>query len=84
MSEQVAETWQDWARRHYTEVGRADGEKIGELWGLRKALRALLERRFGALPPAVITRLNEATDVVRLQAAILKANEVAAPDELEL
>src|SRR5206468_552271 len=52
--------------------GEARGEIKGELRALRDTLRRLLERRFGPIPEAVLTRINAAQDANRLQAAVLQ------------
>jgi hypothetical protein len=80
MSEQVAETWQDWARRHYTELGR----KEGRLMAWRETLRGVLEERFGPLPQSVLDRIAAVEDDTRLQTAVRRAPHLPSLDALEL
>ena len=56
----------------------------GELKALRRSVRQLLERRFGRAPEAVIQRIESATDVDRLAAALVKVLDISAPDELPI
>lgn len=89
MSEQVNETWTDWAARHYTGIGKEDGlkegEKLGEIRTLRRTLRDLLEDHFGSpLPQPVLDRVAAATDPEKLRAAVRRAPKLGSLDELEL
>ena len=47
-------------------------------------LRTLLTQRFGALPDALVQRIEQTTDVDRLTPASRKCYQMAALDELHL
>jgi hypothetical protein len=64
--------------------GRAEGRAEGALLAYRDVLRRRLVRRFDPLPEAVLQRIEAATDVARLVAAIDRADEIKSLDELEL
>ena len=66
------------------EEGREEGLAKGQVVVRQDDLLALLEERFGAVPPAVEARVRAATDPARLQAALRQVLRVAAPDEIAL
>jgi hypothetical protein len=61
-----------------------EGEARGELRAFRKVLRHMLARRFDPLPEAMLQRIEAATDVARLEAAIDCADKIKSLDELDL
>jgi hypothetical protein len=64
--------------------GYAKGYAKGVLRGYRKVLRNMLARRFDPLPDAVLQRIEAATDLARLKAALDRVDEITSLDELEL
>jgi hypothetical protein len=56
----------------------------GELRQLRKQVRRFLDRRFQPLPEAVIQRIEQCTDINRLEAALDQAVQIRSLDELNL
>ena len=62
----------------------AESAQQSQLRTRKEDLRALLEKRFGSLPDAVLQRIETATDAARLKDGILQALEINAPDELDL
>jgi hypothetical protein len=56
----------------------------GRLETTRDLLREALAERFGALPDAVLQRIESAADLDRLRVAVRQAVHLAAPDELQL
>ena len=64
--------------------GEAKGEIKGALSTFRKVLRRLLEDRFGALPDAVSQRIDNATDLDRLEAAVVQAPRLDSLQQLQL
>ena len=66
------------------EIRVAESARRAELRTKKSVLRALLEKRFGPLPDAVLQRIEAATDAERLQAGILQVLEIDAPGELDL
>jgi hypothetical protein len=56
----------------------------GQVLGERNALRVLLEKRFGPLPPAMAQRIEAIDDLERLRALFQQALEVSSLAELEL
>jgi hypothetical protein len=77
---QQFESWDEWAKKHYT----AEGEKKGKLWAGRRDLRVVLEERFGVLPEAWVQRIEATEDVQRLQACIRQGVHIRSLDELQL
>lgn len=85
--------WQDKVRRDSLEQGRQVGLEAGRRAGLEEGrqegrqegaalvLRHLLERKFGALEPAVLTRLGSA-DAETLEAWSLRVLEARSLDEV--
>jgi hypothetical protein len=80
MSQQVEQTWDEWAKTHYT----AEGEKTGELRAERRVLRAMLEDRFGALPEALVQRIEATEDLQQLEACCRQVVRIQSLDELQL
>lgn len=64
--------------------GRAEGETLGEIKGLRLAVTTLLESRFGSLPKAVQDRIQAATDLAKLRAALTQVAALTRPEDLSL
>jgi predicted transposase YdaD len=64
--------------------GHAEGRSEGELSASRRLLRQLLEKRFGALPEAVLQRIESATDVERLTTATLEVLHMVTVEDLQL
>jgi hypothetical protein len=62
----------------------SEGETKGELRNQRENLRLLLEHRFGPLPPAVLQRLEAATELERLRAAFRQALDLQRLEDLQL
>jgi hypothetical protein len=56
----------------------------GKLQMARSVLRELLEGRFGELPEVLTARIEEATDLERLRAAVLQASRLDKIDDLQL
>jgi hypothetical protein len=65
------------------EEGWLKGRSEGELQVARRLLRQLLADRFGAVPEAVVQRIDSVTDVDRLTAAALQVSRIAAPEDLQ-
>jgi hypothetical protein len=72
-------------------IGKSWGETIweegvyeGELRNARQVLRRVLEGRFGALPEAVVDRIESTRDVNRLNAAIVEGFQLDRPEDLQL
>jgi hypothetical protein len=80
MGNLVEQTWEE----EVLEQGIKVGEERGELRGSRKSLRLLLEERFGTLPEVWAKRIEAASDVPRLEAALRQAVKVNSLDELKL
>jgi hypothetical protein len=76
MGQQVEQTWEQ-------EVF-ARGEVHGALQIRRGNLRAVLEARFGALPEALVQRIEATEDRERLRAALLRAVRIPSLDEFQL
>lgn len=76
MTQAVEKTWDE----EMLERGMIEGA----LRTLRGVLRTLLTQRFGALPDALVRRIEQTTDVDRLNACIAQVYQLAAPDELQL
>ena len=64
--------------------GRREGLREGRLQTARTVLRDLLADRFGALPEAVLQRIEAATDPERLHAAVLQVRRLRQIDDLQL
>jgi Putative transposase, YhgA-like len=79
MAKSLGLTWEQ-----AEEIRVAESAKQSQLRTRKEDLRALLEKRFGTLPDAVLQRIETATDAVRLKDGILQALEIDAPDELDL
>jgi flagellar biosynthesis/type III secretory pathway protein FliH len=62
--------------------GRAEGRLEGELQATRTLLRRLLEARFQSLPEAIIQRIDQTTDLNRLQEAVLRVSGLQKLDDL--
>jgi hypothetical protein len=62
------------------EEGRA-GEAVA---ARQETLLALLQERFGAVPPDVEAKVRATTDVAKLQTALRRVLHIAAPGELPL
>lgn len=62
--------------------GRDEGEAKGQLVMARANLRALVENRFGAIPPTLTQRIEATTDLDRLQAALVQVLHAQSADEL--
>ena len=80
MSRSVAETWGEWASRHYT----AEGERRGQLRAHRENLQYFLEMRFGPLPEVLRQRIEACEDVDRLQACLYQVLQMKSLEELQL
>lgn len=64
--------------------GRQEGRQEGQLEERRQSILAILSERFETVPPEVAARVNAATDLDRLAAAVRQAVRVADPNELQL
>jgi hypothetical protein len=64
--------------------GLAKGEILGTLSTLRKVPRRLLEDRFGPLAEAFNKRIENSTDIERLEATVAQAFHVKDLDQLQL
>jgi hypothetical protein len=76
MTQAIGQTWE----QQLLERGMA----VGTISALRTVLRNLLTQRFGNLPPALVQRIEQASDAERLNACIAQVYQIAAPDELQL
>jgi hypothetical protein len=65
------------------EEGRATGRAEARDT-LQRVVRQLLADRFGTVPEAVLQRINTASDVERLAAAVLQVSHIATPEDLQL
>lgn len=61
--------------------GKREGEIEGEIKGKRKAVRAFLETRFGALPESVLRRID-AADANQLDHFVVHAATIDKPQDL--
>lgn len=80
MSQTVYQTWEEWAKTHYTDLGREEGA----LRAYRETLRTQVQERFGILSEAVAQRIDACTDPGRLRAALRQVVRAASPEELTL
>ncbi|QEL16014.1 Rpn family recombination-promoting nuclease/putative transposase [Limnoglobus roseus] len=64
--------------------GELQGEIKGEIKGVRLALTTLLESRFGSIPQAVEDRIQSATGLDRLRAALIQVATITRPEDLVL
>jgi predicted transposase YdaD len=64
--------------------GRVEGRDEGMLLARQEDLLALLQERFGAVPPEVEAKVRATTDVVKLQTALRRVIHINAPSELPL
>ena len=62
----------------------AKGRVEGQLLSARTTLRELLEDRFGALPEALLRRIEETNDLERLRAAVRQILHLTNLADLEL
>jgi hypothetical protein len=75
--------WQTWPQK-VAEEGRARGLAEGQLLNSRMVLRRLLERRFGALPEALVQQIEACSDGEALQAGLDQVVEVGSLEEFRL
>jgi hypothetical protein len=80
---QLLEGW-DMRTSQVVQEWREEGRLEGELAARREDLLALLEKRFGPLPAALVERIRTASDINRLKAAIQQVLDIHSPDELQL
>ncbi len=66
------------------EEGRDEGRTQGEVRARQDDVLALLEERFGAVPPEVEARVRAVTDPARLRAALRQVLRINAPAEIPL
>ena len=78
MSQMLGQTWED----EMLERGMERGRIAGALSTLRDVLRALLTQRFGALPDAVVQRIEQTEDADRLNACVLNLHQMSSLDDL--
>jgi predicted transposase YdaD len=64
--------------------GRAEGKAEGRLDNARELLQGLLEEKFGALPEAVRQRIQAASDLARLNAAVRGVLHLGSLEQLQL
>jgi hypothetical protein len=76
MSTTLGQTLEQWAEER--------GIERGELTTLRRLLCRLLEDKFGPLPDDRRQRINETTDLARLEQSILQCASLRSLDELKL
>jgi hypothetical protein len=76
MSETIEQTWE--------QELLARGKVEGQLIACRENLRALLEERYGALPPELAERIEQATDLERLRNAVRQVVHLTALSDLAL
>jgi hypothetical protein len=68
-------------------MGQTIAESIweaGQLALARRLLRESLAKRFGTVPEALLQRIDTASDVDRLAAAVLQVSQIAIPEDLQL
>jgi hypothetical protein len=65
-------------------TGREEGRAEGQLDLARRLLRESLANRFGTLPEAILQRIDAASDVERLAAAVLQVSRIATSEDLQL
>jgi hypothetical protein len=66
------------------EEGRDEGRAEEAVHTNQENILALLQERFGAIPPEVEAKVRATTDVAKLQLALRRVIHVAAPGELPL
>jgi predicted transposase YdaD len=64
--------------------GLALGEARGEANAFRVSLVAILEQKFGSVPPDIHARITATTDVAKLQTAIRQVLSLASPHDVSL
>ena len=64
--------------------GRVEGRVEGQLLANRETLRRLLTQRFAPLPEPIVQRIEAASDLERLQAALDQVLQLKSLDELDL
>ncbi|MDB5313162.1 MAG: hypothetical protein JWO38_7364 [Gemmataceae bacterium] len=64
--------------------GRDEGLARGIVAARQEDVMALLQERFGTVPPEIESRVRAATDPTRLQAALRQVLRIDSPDELQL
>jgi hypothetical protein len=85
------------ARRAARRAGRRDWEYVfawlmgyeesrneARIIVARRSVLSLLQKRFGSVPPEVEAWVRATTDAAKLDAALLRVFDIAAPDELLL
>jgi len=72
----LGQTLEEWAEER--------GIERGQLTNSRRLLRRFLENRFGPLPDDLRERIDQTTDLARLEEAILQSPSLRSLDELEL
>jgi flagellar biosynthesis/type III secretory pathway protein FliH len=86
MSQQVQETWDQWAERHYTEEGVKKGHKEGlaegQVVALKKALLRQGRQKFGQTSPDAEASLLALTDLERLERLMERIMQVNTWQEL--
>ncbi len=60
------------------------GLQEGQLREARTLLRGLLDDRFGPLAEALVQRIEAATDITRLKAAVRQVSHLGQLDDLQL
>ncbi|MBM4095107.1 MAG: hypothetical protein FJ276_37730 [Planctomycetes bacterium] len=76
ISTTLGQTLEEWAEERRIERG--------QLTNSRRLLRRFLENRFGPLPDELRQRIDETTDLARLEEAFLQSPSLRSLDELEL
>jgi hypothetical protein len=61
-----------------------EGREEGLVRAHREDVLALLQERFGTVPPEVEARVRAASDPIRLQAALRQVLRITRPDEITL
>jgi hypothetical protein len=83
MSTTLGQTLEEWAEERGIKKGIEKGIERGELAASRRLLCRLLEDRFGPLPDDCRQRINETTDLTRLEQLIVQCTSLRSLDELK-
>ena len=84
MTQAVEKSWADEMMERGIERGMERGRVTGAMETSRRYLRGLLEQRFGALPEALVQRIEGTEDLPRLEACIFSVQKLKSLDEIPL